>query len=251
MRHSLNSMRAEPPFPSRHFSAPGYPGAKAAFTLIELMVVVAILVLAMGMMIPSLVEFFANQRLKNVRSHFVSAINVARLMAITEGSPIRVVFFKEGVRVYNVRRQSFRREEEFDPDAAPGSVTGITFEVQFARKMNQDLPPYREWEREQPFLLAPPADQNSGQCSVDGIASVEFQRDGTVRWLSGEDVPTALYNRDPASGADIVVRQVGNPEALFVDIRATGQVRSKLSSVPPPGALGERYVPIPETEERP
>ncbi len=235
----------------RRFSAPLASGPQSAFTLIELMVVVAILVLAMGMMVPSLVEFFSNQRLKNVRAHFVSAINVARLMAITEGSPIRVVVFKEGVRVYHVRRQSFRREEEFDADSAPGSVTGITFDVQFARKKNQELVAYREWERDQPFILAPPTDPNAGQCSVEGLAAVEFQRDGTVRWLMGEDVPTALFNREPAMGADIVVRQEGNPDALFIDIRATGQVRAKVGTAPPPGALGDGPVPPAEPEERP
>ena len=71
-------------------------GAGRGFTIVELMVVMAILSLAMGLMIPTLLAFFSNQRLKNVRTHFSSAFGMARLIAITEGSPVRVV---EGVQL--------------------------------------------------------------------------------------------------------------------------------------------------------
>jgi type IV fimbrial biogenesis protein FimU len=210
------------------------------FTLIELMVVVAIVVLAMGIMAPTLIEFFNNQKLKNVRSHFSSAFNIARLMAITEGTAVRVVFFHEGARVYHARNRAFRREEEFNPDSAPGSITGISFELRFARRANADLMKYREWEETQHLLHAPPSEPAAGQCSVDKLVAIEFQRDGTVTWLGGTDVPTVKFSADPPLDADLIVLQDGNLEALYLDVRATGQVRAKFGPAPAREARAEK-----------
>ncbi len=209
----------------------------AGFTLIELMVVVAIIVMAMGVMAPTLIEFFRNQKLKNMRSHFSSALSVARLMAITERSAIRVVFFREGVRVYHVQNKAFRRDEEFIPESAPGSAQGITFNLRFARDggmPNSELPAYREWEKSQPHLneIPGPSFPQAGQCDVEGIAGVEFERDGTVRWLKGSDVPTSLYKKDPPADADIIVEQTGNAEALYIDIRSTGPIQTQFNVAP-------------------
>lgn len=203
------------------------------FTLIELMVVVAIIVLAMGIMAPTLLEYFRNQKLKNVRVHFVQAFNVGRLMAITEGSRIRVVFFKEGVRVYHVKNREFRREEEFIPESAPGALKQISFNLRFARKTNADLPGYREWEKTQPGLTGEASGPEAGKCDVSKLIAIEFQRDGSVLWLPGDDVPTTLFNRRPIPDADIIAMQEGNPEALFIDIRNTGPVRTEMCPVPP------------------
>jgi len=202
------------------------------FTLIELMVVVAIVMLAMGIMVPTLLEFFKNQKLKNVRTHFVSALQLARLMAITEGSKMRVVFFQEGARVYHDRNRSFRREEEFNPEAAPGAQAGITFYLRFVPLSNEDLVKYRDWEAGQRDLHASPGTPGAGQCSVEGLLGLTFQRDGTVTWIKGENVATSLFSQDPPRDADIIVRQEGNPEVLFIDVRQTGQIRAKLSQPP-------------------
>jgi len=204
---------------------------RSGFTLIELMVVVAIVVLAMGMLTPTLIEFFRNQKLKNVRTHFASAFNMARLIAITEGTVVRVVFFREGVRVYHVRNRAFRADEDFNPEAAPGALSGISFELRFAHLKNDELDAYRDWEKRQPGLMASLGSPGAGQCTVDGLVAIEYQRDGTITFLRGENVATSLFNKDPVEDADILVRQEGNPEALFVDVRQTGQVRTKFSKI--------------------
>jgi hypothetical protein len=188
------------------------------------MVVLAIMMMAMGIMTPTLIEFFKNQKLKNVRTHFSSALGVARLMAITEGTPVQVVFFYEGVRTYHVRNKAFRREEEFIPEAAPGASPTVTFELRFAHLKNTDLIKYRDWERTQPDLNAAASTPGAGQCSVADLVALEYQRDGTVRWLRGENVASNLYDR--GEDADIIVRQEGNPESLFIDIKQTGQIRT-------------------------
>jgi type IV fimbrial biogenesis protein FimU len=206
------------------------------FTLIELMVVVAIIVMALGVMAPSLLEYFRNQKLKNVRSHFSSALTIGRLVAITERSPVRVVFFREGARVYNVHNRAFRRDEEFNPESAPGSAQGITFNLRFARQgglPNSELLAYRDWEKDpkQSHLNEPPgaANPKAGQCDVDDLPGVEFQRDGSVRWLKGSDVPTSLYKKDPPMDADIIVEQSGNSQAIYIDVRSTGSIQSQLA----------------------
>jgi hypothetical protein len=58
---------------------------------------------------------------------------------------------------------------------------------------------------------------------------VEFQRDGSVRWLKGSDVPTSLYKKDPPMDADIIVEQSGNSQAIYIDIRSTGSIQSQLA----------------------
>jgi prepilin-type N-terminal cleavage/methylation domain-containing protein len=202
------------------------------FTLIELMVVVAIVVLAMGIMTPTLIEFFKNQKLKNVRTHFISAFNLARLHSITEGTPMQVVFFREGVRVYHERNRAFRKDEEFNPEGAPGALNGITFELRFAQSKNDDLVAYRDWEKKQPNLNAPPNTPDAGECSVEGLVAMQFQRDGTITWLKGNNIATSAFNKDPPDDADIIVRQDGNPEALFVDVSQTGKLRVKFAPSP-------------------
>ena len=196
------------------------------FTLIELMVVVAIIMMAMGVMTPTLIDFFRNQKLKSVRTHFSGAFNIARLMAITEGTPVRVVFYREGLRIYHVRNGAFRKEEEFTPESAPGSLQGISFELRFCKQQNSDLIAYRDWEKSQPYLNAPLGTPDAGLCSVDGLVAVEFQRDGTIVWKKGDDIPSNLFTRKPIEDADIIVRQLGNAEQLFIDLRKTGQVRT-------------------------
>lgn len=214
----------------------GRPSWPRGFTLIELMVVVAIVVMAMGIMAPTLLEFFRNQKLKSVRSHFSSALTVARLMAVTEASPVRVVFFKEGVRVYSMRNRWFRKEEDFNPESAPGSISGITFNLRFAREggmPNSELPEYRKWAEGQPYLDQTPAPNapKAGTCDVKGLVAIEFQRDGSVIWTKGADVPSTLLNREPPD-ADLIVEQVGNSKALYIDIRNTGSIRAEFGTAP-------------------
>jgi prepilin-type N-terminal cleavage/methylation domain-containing protein len=207
---------------------------RRGFTLIELMVVVAIVVMAMGIMVPTLLEFFRNQKLKRVRSHFVSAFNIGRLTAIQEGANVRVVFFKEGARIYNTKTKSFRRDEEWNPRSAPGAIPQISFELRFAGKKNADLVEYDAWAKDQPNLdlLPTPANPLAGQCDVKGLVGIEYQRDGSVVFLQGADVSTAKFNKEPPESADIIVRQEGNTEALYIDIRNTGPIRPKFAKAP-------------------
>ena len=208
------------------------PGQRGGFTLIELMVVVAIVVMAMGIMTPTLIEFFKNQKLKNVRTHFISAFNLARLHAITEGTPMQVVFFREGVRVYHERNRAFRQGEEFNPEGAPGALSGITFELRFAQVKNVDLIAYRDWEKKQPGLSMTGNGPGAGQCTVEGLLAMQFHRDGTISWLKGNNIASSAFNKDPPDDADIIVRQDQNPEALYIDISQTGKLRVKFAPSP-------------------
>ena len=75
----------------------------AGFTLIELMVVIFIIVLAAGLMTPTITDFFKGRQLENIRAQFGSAFSSARLRAVSQGVDVSVVFFREGVRVYEER----------------------------------------------------------------------------------------------------------------------------------------------------
>ena len=212
---------------------PGSANRRRGFTLIELMVVVAIVVMAMGIMVPTLLEFFRNQKLKSVRSHFVAAFNVARLMAITESTDALVVFFKEGARVYQANKKMFI-EEDFNPESAPGSIEGISFYLRFAGKTNDELKRYRDWEKEddQKHLNEIPGPENplARQCSVKGLPGFKYTRDGSVVAIEGTHIPVNLKKEPP--DADITVRQTGNDQALYIDVRNTGPARAYFLAAP-------------------
>ena len=77
--------------------------------------------------------------------------------------------------------------------------------------------------------------------NFNGLIKVTFHRDGTLSFGPGSsDVPTALYNiagssedGDPPAGrADIMIFQRGNNSACYIDLKPTGQVRSKIVVLP-------------------
>lgn len=108
------------------------PSARRGFTLIELMVVIAVILMAAGLMIPSMAEFFKNRALDGVRTQITATLNSARLQAVAKNRPFVVVFFKEGTRTYDVTRGTWREDEEFDPAGAPGAGKGVHIDLVFA-----------------------------------------------------------------------------------------------------------------------
>ena len=59
-----------------------------------------------------------------------------------------------------------------------------------------------------------------------------FNRNGTMVFSDGcSDVPTSVFNNEGDAGrpktADVVILQYDSPMACFIDVRPTGQVRSK------------------------
>lgn len=241
------------------------------FTMIELMVVLAIIMLAAGIMAPPLVEFFANRQLDGIRGEFGTVFNRARLRAVTEGRDMSVVFFQEGARIYDELNGRFVDGEIWNPDGSylAGEDGNVWYLLGFAdNKVSYDaeywtpvegrgrsssgpaVPPYSWWEAQRTKVVTTTSrrarrrstgDAESGRVSISGLYKVTFHRDGTLSFgLGSSDVTTALYNLagtsedgDPPKGrADIMVLQSGNNSACYIDLRPTGQMKSKIVVLP-------------------
>jgi len=64
----------------------------AGLTIIELMVVVAVVAIILGLAAPSLYGFLARQRVKSVNAELVTDIQYARSEAIARRTPVRITF---------------------------------------------------------------------------------------------------------------------------------------------------------------
>jgi hypothetical protein len=217
----------------------------AAFTLIELMVVVGIIVLAAGMMAPTITEFFKNRQLETVRGRFGASFNNARLLAVNEARPVSIVFFREGFRVFNERTRTF--EDTFIPETGPTADDKIWYELGFLRDKppSTSLPKYRAWARAQDAARPPPDETQKGPpletFNTSSLPRIRFERDGSLTFVNGSDISSAGFKdkmKIPET-ADIVIRQAGNTTVCFIDLRKTGQMRSRME---PTGQLVARPV---------
>lgn len=206
------------------------------FTLIELMVVIAIIVLAAGLMTPSVTEFFRNRQIEFLRGQITSAFNRARLRAVNQGVRMSLVFFKEGVCIYDEGRKTFEEDYEvfFNPETSPAGTDQVWIVLGFlGKKADTPLVPFREWEKRQEAQSVDTKGKTTGgaasekQYNITGLPTITFERDGSLTFGSGSNVLSALFNEEIPENADVIVYQKGSYTACFVDLRQTGQVRSK------------------------
>jgi prepilin-type N-terminal cleavage/methylation domain-containing protein len=241
--------------------------SSAGFTMIELMVVMGILVLAAGLMVPAVADFFKNRQLDAIRGIFGSVFSRTRLIAVTEGRDISVVFFREGARMYDELNKRFR-DEDWMPETSPLAEGGkMWYVLGFARnRPSRDphyrrdgdydmsyapptphLPPYRWWEQKRRSAGgAEGARVDAGLAAVDisGLFKVTFRRDGTMVFgTAATDVKSADYEKNPPERSDIAIYQEQNASVCFIDLRQTGQFRSRivtLSQAPLPPSYDPR-----------
>ncbi len=215
-------------------------GRPAGFTMVELIVVIGIIILAAGMMAPTITEFFKNRHLQQVMREFGGTINSARLRAVNERTRVHLVFFKEGIRVYDARENRFV-DDLFDASASPFNDDKIWYVLGFQdRAFNMDLAGYEGWAkthlpREGKDAKKKPVRRRRGPApkeaplNLDGLPQIVFQRDGSAEFKTGTDVMTELFRRDPPASGDIMVFSTGNTNGGFIDISNNGQSRSRLA----------------------
>ena len=219
--------------------------------MIELIVVIGIIVLAAGMMVPQITDFFKGRRLKQLTAAFRSTINSARLKAINERTQVRLVFFREGIRVYDEREAKFI-DELFNPEASVFAGDEAWFVLGFYQDTpSVNLQRFRDWERKTvPRKKKLAGSKRSGRNAsaearpppltlkqLEGLPQIIFRRDGAVEFNVGSDVSSIFYKREPPTGADLIIYVANNTSACYIDIQMTGQNRSKLvalEELPPP-----------------
>ena len=244
--------------------------SRAGFTMIELMVVVAIIVMASGVMGPTIMDFMKNRELEGIRGQFGKIFNKARLDAVIFRRDMSVVFFREGPRVYDELSKQFTDKAIWSSkgDALGSSPPEIWYGLGFAggvssydedraalvvksrkdrgKTIPRSIPSFAEWAVDPRSLYrsqATGSGRSSGRGSsgdapepryrTNDLYKMTFNRSGTMVFSAGcSDVPTSIFNNDGASGrpktADVVILQYDSQMACFIDVRPTGQMRSKM-----------------------
>ncbi len=260
---------------SEPVKSPQVLSLRAGFTMIELMVVVAIIVMASGVMGPTIIDFMKNRELEGVRGQFGNIFNLARLRAVNERRDISVVFFRGGPRIFDELQKSFKKDEDIWKSRGPalkGDPPEIWYGLGFAggassydedqakqvaksrnnprTTIPRSIPSFSQWKESPRSIYRETSSRggssnssnrsgrgNSGDDSrkyrTNDLFKVTFNRNGTMVFSDGcSDVPTSVFNNDGATGcpktADVVILQLDSQMACFIDVRPTGQVRSKM-----------------------
>lgn len=235
------------------------------FTMIELMVVIGIIIMASAIMGPTLADFMKNRQLEGVRGQFGRIFNLARQQAVNMRRDMSVVFFREGPRVYDELKKGFI-PDGWRPDKSPlGEIDPTMWYVLgFARGTSSQeskdadeefsfggglsIPPYKKWlalqgkktsKSKRSSRKSRSRRTSSGLTSDDttkynttGLLKITYNRNGTLVFSDGgSDIPTSVYNGEGSSRpktADLVILQLDAKPSCFIDLRPTGQVRSKI-----------------------
>ena len=224
----------------------GSRASRAGFTLVELLVVMGIIVMAAGLMTPSITEFFMKRSVDNLKNDFSNVFRRARLKAVTEGRNISVLFFREGPRIFDEDNRMFAqadwrpslpltREDTFYVLGGAGKVKSRIDDYsdeKFSPSVPY-VPPIEWWKKRQVGLRkglnAAGKSFSEHQYSLQGIARVTYHRDGTMSFGPGaSDVTSIEFRKKAPTVSDIMIFQVDNRARAFIDLKITGATKSKI-----------------------
>jgi type II secretion system protein H len=157
--------------PQRHL-----PG-KQAFTLIELMLVMAILLIVLAVSFPSLRGFFRGRNLDNEARRFLSLTRYAQNRAVSEGYPMVLwIDVKEGT--YGMQAQTGYLDED---------DKSVEYEIDETLKL----------EVTRPTLIRTTATQRNETASVAGnLPAIRFMPDGFFSDSSPERIVIRQDDKD-------------------------------------------------------
>lgn len=194
----------------------GRDGRRSGFTLIEMMVVISIIIVATGLMVPTLLRHLKTRQLKNAGNVIVSTLNEARSEAVTKRKRLSVCFVQEGLYVYDPEASSFEGNlRRYSPDRL------VSYRLMFVDEESQNL----DYE-ERPVMQGADMSLDEVELTAEDIV-IHFEPDGTINLSAYADVATDRFKKNEA--ADIVLDQQGEEFTKgFIDIRAAGMVAFKV-----------------------
>ena len=217
--------------------------------MVELIVVIGIIILAAGMMTPSITDFFKSRQLVELVREVRGVINNARLKAVNERSEVHVVFFKEGLRLFDPKVNGFV-DEYWDPSTSVLSSGKAWLLLGFLDdRPSTELTPYASWAEknmpEEPLEVDGEEKKkkkavNPRIVDISTLPRITFQRDGSIAYPGGgNDVGSQAYKTE--TSADLLVFAQDNPSICFIDLLVSGQNRSKLVLTDTPALSPEDY----------
>jgi len=162
------------------------------FTLLESMIVMAILAIVLSLAVPSMVDIRNRSQVDAVQRDLISAMNAGRALAITQGQPISLCASSDGVHCDGVWQQwilvsgalpaassaaSVLRNASFMGVDVAANATGVTW--QSTGEVNHSLT----------LSLCPPDQADQRQVSLSLIGrprgSLDLDRDGVHNLPTG------------------------------------------------------------------
>ncbi len=195
------------------------------FTLIEMLVVVAIIIVASAFLTPSLLSYYNNRKLNNAGDLIQGALLEARNNAITQREPWSVIFVKRGTYLY-----------EHGTAGRPGKVAGtleryepdeeseiIRYDLFFASEEEAGIP-YED--------LPAGVDLAEGQeLASSDVIYLRCLPDGQIQFPVGKNISSLHFNQ--GTKADIVITQEGRYAKGLIEISPSGSVRFKIVETQP------------------
>ena len=187
--------------------------AKAAFTLIELTMVITIVVIVAAASVPALSVFMRGKQLENSGKIIQAAIDAARREAITKRRHHKVVFCVDRaqdppqgrIKIYQVPRKGLKDMEQ---GKYLGEVMKLPPGVSYVLGYKGYTPPFDDSNEDQ---------RNPSNDAITNYA-IEFYSDGSASFGTFTSVSRAQFDIAGGDKADIVVMQAGEPRRCYIDI---------------------------------
>ena len=221
------------------------------FTLIEILIVVTIIILVFGFAMPTIGAFMSNQKLKAVSGRLARSLLIARTRAITKHQDVYVIFLPDRLMLASSRLEVPEFHEYFSSQREAAKMTiHLRFaDAHVAEKANKehpygltsdlsDVPPDEDWTKPVSAKMV----LEGGLSSEGKKAYLRFKSDGTVEFGRGQGPGDRLsieFWADPPRDADIIIEEQANDIKGWIDVRATGNVDSRLKEGDPKISLEE------------
>lgn len=218
------------------------------FTLIEILIVVTIIILVFGFAMPTIGAFLSNQKLKAVSGRLAGSLLIARTRAITKHQDVYIIFLPDRLMIASSRLEVPEFREYF---ASAREAAKMTIYLRFAdayvsEKANKEhpygltsdlasLPEDEDWTQPVTAKIVLESGLSGGK-----KAFLRFRSDGTVEFGGGSGPGDRLsieFWADPPRDADIIVEEMANKAKEWIDVRATGNVDSRLKEGDPKVSL--------------
>src|SRR5271163_4957383 len=146
-------------------------GKRAAFTLIELILVMTMMIIVLGVIFPALQGFFHGRNLENEARQFLSLTRYGQSRAIAEGIPVEL-WINPGQARYGLQALSGYSESQTNP-----TVFTVDSTVQIALSAPSTV-----------LLRSNYWTQTAAQALAGAVTKIRFQPDGFISDTSPENI---------------------------------------------------------------